>query len=76
MEVMEDAVDPLSQSLSVFRLAFRLRPGNDSTDSPLATDSRENKVLKCHTENTQIKKKLTTTHTFGLLTVGSLALQG
>lgn len=35
VDVMEDAVEPLSQSLSVVRLELRLRPGNDSTDSPL-----------------------------------------
>lgn len=35
VDVMEDAVEPLSQSLSVLRLEWRLRPGNDSTDSPL-----------------------------------------
>lgn len=34
MEVMEEAVDPLSQSLSNVRLVFRL-PGNDSTESQL-----------------------------------------
>ncbi len=33
IEVMEDAVEPLSQSLSAVRL-FRL-PGNDSTESQL-----------------------------------------
>lgn len=39
VDVMEDAVEPLSQSLSVVRLELRLRPGNDSTDSPLKTRS-------------------------------------
>lgn len=34
VDVMEDAVEPLSQSLSVVRLELRLRPGNESTDSP------------------------------------------
>lgn len=34
MEVMEDAVEPLSQSLSAVRLLLRL-PGNDSTESQL-----------------------------------------
>lgn len=34
MEVMEEAVEPLSQSLSTIRLVFRL-PGNDSTESQL-----------------------------------------
>lgn len=34
MEVMEEAVDPLSQSLSTVRLVLRL-PGNDSTESQL-----------------------------------------
>lgn len=37
VDVIEDAVDPLSQSLSVARLELRLRPGNESTDSPLET---------------------------------------
>lgn len=34
VDVMEEAVEPLSQSLSVARLELRLRPGNDSTESP------------------------------------------
>lgn len=34
MEVMEEAVEPLSQSLSTIRLVLRL-PGNDSTESQL-----------------------------------------
>ena len=34
MEVMEDAVEPLSQSLSAVRLLLRV-PGNDSTESQL-----------------------------------------
>lgn len=34
MEVMEDAVEPLSQSRSAVRLLLRL-PGNDSTESQL-----------------------------------------
>lgn len=34
MEVMEEAVEPLSQSLSTVRLVLRL-PGNDSTESQL-----------------------------------------
>ena len=40
-DVMEDAVEPLSQSLSVFLLAFRLSPGNDSTDSALSRQHSE-----------------------------------
>lgn len=39
MEVMEEAVEPLSQSLSAARL-FRL-PGNDSTESQLDTMAHE-----------------------------------
>lgn len=34
MELMEEAVEPLSQSLSAVRLLLRL-PGNDSTESQL-----------------------------------------
>lgn len=40
VDVMEDAVDPLSQSLSVARLELRLRPGNESTDSPLEREDK------------------------------------
>jgi len=40
VDVTEDAVEPLSQSLSVVRLELRLRPGNDSTDSPLLVEKR------------------------------------
>lgn len=42
VDVMEDAVEPLSQSLSVVRLELRLRPGNDSTDSPLFMERTNN----------------------------------
>lgn len=45
VDVMEDAVEPLSQSLSVVRLELRLRPGNDSTDSPLLME-RTNSNIK------------------------------
>lgn len=34
-DVMDEAVEPLSQSRSMFLLAFRLNMGKDSTDSPL-----------------------------------------
>lgn len=44
VEVIEDAVDPLSQSLSVARLELRLRPGNESTDSPLETEEQHAKT--------------------------------
>ncbi len=45
VDVMEDAVEPLSQSLSVVRLELRLRPVNDSTDSPLLME-RTNSNIK------------------------------
>ena len=44
MEVMEEAVEPLSQSLSVVRLV-RL-PGNDSTESQLKRATRERNTFK------------------------------
>lgn len=45
MEVMDDAVEPLSQSLSAVRLLLRL-PGNDSTESQLEDiiNKRDNMV--------------------------------
>lgn len=87
MELIEDAVEPLSQSLSVFRLAFRLRPGKNS-DSPLATDSRAHRDDKkkrglkmAEIDNTDINYtqtkilKQAPTYIFGALTVGILLLQ-
>lgn len=44
MEVMEEAVEPLSQSLSTVRLVLRL-PGNDSTESQLEVNERVRVML-------------------------------
>lgn len=57
VDVTEDAVEPLSQSLSVVRLELRLRPGNDSTDSPLfveRTNSNINVVWRSQSEHIQL----------------------
>lgn len=44
VDVMEEAVEPLSQSLSVVRLELRLRPGIDSTDSPLLMEETNSNI--------------------------------
>lgn len=59
MEVMEEAVEPLSQSLSVVRLV-RL-PGNDSTESQLKQTTREEHIQQ--EGQTRKGKKNKTKHT-------------